>query len=145
MNPKEAQDKFKEMNEAYQVLSDAELRQRYNMFLGVQQEPTYSEDSLYAQLLRKRDLRMAQEMRETPARPFDLDEELRKLAEIKAMREREMKNKRDENLKRKTDELNKIFFKRELRSMKDQQFLSKDKYSYYNNETVRAAENEYKQ
>lgn len=88
---------------------------------------------------------MAQEMRETPARPFDLDEELRKLAEIKAMREREMKNKRDENLKRKTDELNKIFFKRELRSMKDQQFLSKDKYSYYNNETVRAAENEYKQ
>lgn len=48
VNPKEAQDKFKEMNEAYQVLSDAELRQRYNMFLGVQQEPTYSEDSLYA-------------------------------------------------------------------------------------------------
>ena len=84
-------------------------------------------------------------MRETPARPFDLDEELRKLAEIKAMREREMKGRRDENLKRKTDELNKIFFKRELRSMKDQQFLSKDKYSYYNNETVRAAENEYKQ
>jgi hypothetical protein len=58
-------------------------------------------------------------MRETPAKPFDLDEELRKLAEIKAMRERELKNKRDENLKRKTDELNKIFFKRELRSMKD--------------------------
>ena len=88
---------------------------------------------------------MAQQMRETPVKPFDLDEELRKLAEIKAMREREMKNKRDENLKRKTDELNKIFFKRELRSMKDQQFLSKDKYSYYNNETVRAAENEYKE
>jgi curved DNA-binding protein CbpA len=36
------------MNEAYQVLSDAELRQRYNQFLGIQQEPTYSEDSLYA-------------------------------------------------------------------------------------------------
>ena len=84
-------------------------------------------------------------MRETPAKPFNLDEELRKLAEIKAMRERELKNKRDENLKRKTDELNKIFFKRELRSMKDQQFLSKDKYSYYNHETVRAAENDYKQ
>jgi hypothetical protein len=83
-------------------------------------------------------------MRETPAKPFDLDEELRKLAEIKSMRERELKNKRDQNLKRKTDELNKIFFKRELRSMKDQQFLSKDKYSYYNNETIRAAENEYK-
>jgi hypothetical protein len=71
-------------------------------------------------------------------------QELRKLAEIKAMREREMKGRRDESMKRKTDELNKIFFKRELRSMKDQQFLSKDKYSYYNNETVRAAENEYK-
>ena len=82
-------------------------------------------------------------MREAPPKPFDLDEELRKLAEIKAMRERELRNKRDENLKRKQDELNKIFFKRELRTMKDTQFLSKDKYSYYHNETVRAAENEY--
>jgi len=48
VNHKEAHDKFKEMNEAYQVLSDPELRQRYDAFLGVQNEPTYSEDSLYA-------------------------------------------------------------------------------------------------
>jgi len=34
-------------------------------------------------------------MRDTPAKPFDLDEELKKLAEIKAMRERELKYKRD--------------------------------------------------
>jgi hypothetical protein len=60
------------------------------------------------------------------------------------MRERKMKNKRDENLKRNTASLNKIFFKRDLRSMKDQQFLSKVKYSYYNKETVRAAEKKYK-
>ena len=46
MTHKEAQDKFNEMNEACQVLSDAELRQRYNMSLGVQQEPAYSEDFL---------------------------------------------------------------------------------------------------
>ena len=59
MNHKEAHEKFKEMNEAYQVLSDPELRQRYDAFLGVQNEPTYSEDSLYAQLLRKRDERLA--------------------------------------------------------------------------------------
>ena len=87
---------------------------------------------------------MAQQMRETPARPFDLDEELRKLAEIKAMREREMKGRRDETMKRKTDELNKIFFKRELRLMKDQQYIFNEKYIYYNNDTVRAAEKEYK-
>ena len=87
---------------------------------------------------------MAQQMRDTPAKPFDLDEELKKLAEIKAMRERELKYKRDQNLKMKQDELNKIFFKRELRTMKDKQFLSKDKYSYYHNEQVRTAENEIK-
>ena len=40
-------------------------------------------------------------MREPPVKPFDLDEELKKLAEIKAMRDRELKNKRDENLKKK--------------------------------------------
>jgi hypothetical protein len=83
-------------------------------------------------------------MREAPPKPFDLDEELRKLGEIKAMRERQLKNKRDETLKRKQDELNKIFFKKELRTMKDQKFLSKDKYTYYHNETNRTAENEYK-
>ena len=48
MNHKEAQEKFKEMNEAYQVLSDPEIRLRYDAFLGVQNEPTYAEDSLYA-------------------------------------------------------------------------------------------------
>ena len=84
---------------------------------------------------------MAQQMKEATAKPFDLDEELRKLAEIKAMRERQIKYKRDENLKKKQDELNKIFFKKELRTMKDKQFLSNDKYSYYHNEQNRTAEN----
>lgn len=36
VDQKEAQDRFKEMNEAYQVLSDPELRKRYDAFIGVQ-------------------------------------------------------------------------------------------------------------
>ena len=132
------------MNEAYQVLSDTELRSRYDLFMGIKQEPTFDENSLYAQLLRKRDQKLAEQMKEKPVKPFDLDEELRKLQEIREMREREQRTKRDEVNKRKQDEINQIFFKREMRTMKDTRFLSKDKYSYYHGETNRAKENEIK-
>ena len=43
-------------------------------------------------------------------------------------------------MKKKQDEINNIFFKKELRSMKDKQYLNKDKYSFYHNETVRKEE-----
>lgn len=73
-------------------------------------------------------------------KPFDLDEELRKLQEIKLMRERQVEDRRNQALKKKQDEINNIFFKKELRTMKDKQHLSRDKYSFYHNETVRKEE-----
>ena len=79
-------------------------------------------------------------MHQQPERPFDLDAELRKLQEIKQMREQQIIDKRNQALKKKQDEINKIFFKKELRSMKDKQYLAQDKYSFYHNETVRKEE-----
>ena len=74
-----------------------------------------------------------------------MDAELRKLQEIKQMREQQIIDKRNQALKKKQDEINKIFFKKELRSMKDKQYLSQDKYSFYQHETVRKEEQAIKQ
>ncbi len=56
------------------------------------------------------------------------------------MREQQIVDRRNQALKKKQDEINNIFFKKELRSMKDKQYLNKDKYSFYHNETVRKEE-----
>ena len=93
--------------------------------------PEFDENSLYAQILRQRDQRIAREQFQQPREPFDLDKELRKLNEIKRKREEELKSKRDEANRRKLEEMNKIFFKQEMRTMKQKQFISKEKYSYY--------------
>lgn len=67
INYKEAQDKFKDINEAYQVLSDVEARIRYDQFIGLQAQDSgnyFDENSLYAQILRKRDQRMQKKAEE---------------------------------------------------------------------------------
>jgi DnaJ-class molecular chaperone len=68
INYKEAQDKFKDINEAYQVLSDVESRIRYDQFIGLQEAQDsgnyFDENSLYAQILRKRDQRMQKKAEE---------------------------------------------------------------------------------
>lgn len=93
-----AQDKFKEINEAYQILSNEELRMRYDQFLGLtegmDERTILDENSLYAKILRRREQKMRAE--EEPRKPFDLDEELRKLEQIKMMRHMEMQSKRNE-------------------------------------------------
>lgn len=82
----------------------------------------------------------AEQQQNAYQKPFDLDEELRKLQEIKMMREQQIVDRRNQALKKKQDEINNIFFKKELRSMKDKQYLNQDKYSFYHNETVRKEE-----
>ena len=62
------------------------------------------------------------------------------MQEIKIMREQQIVDRRNQAIKKKQDEINNIFFKKELRSMKDKQYLNRDKYSFYHNETVRKEE-----
>ena len=54
-----SQERFKEINEAYQVLSDAETRKSYDSFMGIMtSKPVSDEDtSLYGQFIRRRDMR----------------------------------------------------------------------------------------
>jgi uncharacterized membrane protein YqiK len=81
--------------------------------------------------MRRSDLRKARKEYEPPIKALDLDEELRKLNNIKQLREQQLQNKRDEIFKKKQDQLNTIFFQKELRTMKASRFLSNDKYSFY--------------
>ena len=69
--------------------------------------------------------------------PFDLDRELQKLQEIKAKRERELQSKRELAIKKRQDEINKIFFQRELSVLKNKQRGQRDNYSFFPGQTAR--------
>lgn len=52
------QEKFKEINEAYQILSNEDTRAKYDKYLGISFEESYHslrEDSIYAKILREKE------------------------------------------------------------------------------------------
>ena len=58
MKPEEQKlfsEKFKEINEAYKVLSNQDSRYKYDQFLGISSEHSLREDSLYAKILREKE------------------------------------------------------------------------------------------
>ena len=76
-------EKFKEINEAYKVLSNEDSRYKYDQFLGISSEESLREDSLYAKILREKEENEAKRYRGEPEKTLDLAGELRKLEQIK--------------------------------------------------------------
>lgn len=77
----------------------------------------YSEDGLYARILKQRDMKKSQKQYDEPVKPFDLDLELRKLNHIKMLREREIQSRREQANRKRQEEMNKIFFRKEITNM----------------------------
>lgn len=90
-----AQDKFKEINEAYQILSNEETRARYDQALGIheftKEKSNIDEDSFYSKILKQKYEK--EKPTHLPPKPFNLEEELMKLERIKLMRQMDLERK----------------------------------------------------
>eukprot|EP00347_Sterkiella_histriomuscorum_P019495 403341410 len=138
---KKAQERFKEINEAYQILSNEVLRLKYDEFRGyvIENEepmidPSIREDSIYSQLLRRRIDKLKKQ--QEPQRKYNLDEELRKLEQIKAKRQQEQQERKNEAYRKRQDAINQMFFKKEWEKINIKSRESGDSKSYYKVQSI---------
>ena len=118
--------KFQEINEAYQILTDDELKKRYDDLTGnffsrdkaEKKEEPRDFNSYYQSFFEVKKQRSYEDERKAR---YDLDENLRKLAEIKLKREKDMNERREIVNRKKQELLTEIFFRQEMRKLQDQQ------------------------